>query len=256
MTLIWAHARSTGVTAANTLESYAQAVQEGADGIELDVHLTRDGHLVCLHDGRVPLPGGKILTVGDASVSDLAQIVVGDETTGPTRVPLLEEVYDLLAPTGLQLNVEVKNLLHRYPGITERIERSLRGSGMRDRIVVSSFQHSLLTELRERDGRIQTAALYADGLIDPWAYFSRIGITQVHPHFATLQDPGVLEGLHEAEMTLRVWTVDDPRLWERFITADIGGIITNDPAGALAVRDQFALGSAPEPGITAPDRRR
>lgn len=238
MTLIWAHARSTAVTAANTLESYAQAVREGADGIELDVHLTRDGHLVCLHDGEVSLPDGRTLTVRNATLAELGELVVGDTTTGPTRVPLLEEVYDLLAPTDLRLNVEVKNLVHRYPGIAERVQASVRGSGMVDRIVVSSFQHSLLTELRERDDTIQTAALYADGLIAPWTYLAGIGITEVHPHFATLQDPGVLEGFLAANMTVRVWTVDDSRLWKSYIEAGIGGIITNDPAGALALRDQ------------------
>lgn len=237
MTLIWAHARSTGITAANTLEAYAQAVREGADGIELDVHLTRDGHLVCVHDGTIPLPDGTMLSVGDATISDLAHVVVGDESTGPTRVPLLQEVYDILAPTDVRLNVEVKNLAHRYPGIAESVRQSLRNSGMTDRIVVSSFQHSLLTELRERDPELRTAALYADGLIDPWDYFSGIGITQVHPHFAALHDPGVVEGFLAADMIVRVWTVDDPKLWARYIGAGIGGIITNDPVGAIAARD-------------------
>lgn len=236
MTLIWAHARSTAVTAVNTLESYTQAVVEGADGLELDVHLTRDGHLVCCHDGRLPLPDGGTLTVGDATLSELAQVVVGDDSTGPTRIPLLRDVYELLAPTSLQLNVEVKNLVHRYPGIVEHVRRSVRDSGMRDRITVSSFHHSLLTELQERDPAVQTAALYADGIIEPWNYFASIGITQVHPHFSALFDHGVLDGLLRENFVVRAWTVDDPQLWERYVTAGISGIITNDPVGAQTSR--------------------
>lgn len=245
MTLIWAHARSSALTAFNTLESYAQAVAEGADGLELDVHLTGDGHLVCCHDGHLPLPDGTTLTVGSATVEDLARVEVGDATTGPTRIPLLRDVYELLGPTGMQLNVEVKNLVHRYPGIAEQLRRSLRESGMIERITVSSFQHSLLTELQQHDSAIQTAALYADGLIEPWTYFTSIGISQVHPHFSTLLDPGVLDRLLDENFVVRAWTVDDPALWAQYVAEGMSGIITNDPVGALAARD--ALAAQPQP---------
>lgn len=245
MTLIWAHARSTAVTAANTLEAFAQAVAEDADGIELDVHLTADGHLVCCHDGTLPLPDGRMLTVGTSTLSDLKKVVVGDDSTGPTRIPLLQEVYEILAPTSLQLNVEVKNLVHRYPGMVEEVHRSVRHSGMTDRITVSSFQHSLLTELRRRDDAVQVAALYADGLIEPWTYFTSIEITQVHPHFSALFDPGVLDGLLHRDFVVRSWTVDDPLLWERQLEAGISGIITNDPVGAQATRDALTAAVVP-----------
>ncbi|MGF3055553.1 hypothetical protein [Microbacterium sp. YY-01] len=80
------------------------------------------------------------------------------------------------------MNVEVKNLLRPYPGIVEVLLASIAQSHMSDRIVVSSFHHRLLRELREQDRQVALAALYADGLIDPWVYMERIGVSEVHPH--------------------------------------------------------------------------
>jgi len=240
VTQIWSHAKCGPITAANTMAAFERALTERADGQELDVHQTADGKLVCAHDGVVTHQDGRRIVLAEVTYADLDGLNVGDESTGFMPVPLLDEVFDLLAPTQLQLNIEVKNLLHPYPGIAENLVRAVASSGMAERIVISSFHHRLLRELREISPTTALAALYADGLLEPWEYFSRIDIQAVHPHFSSLAEPGIIAGFRTAGIAMRPWTVNDPALWQRFIAEGVDAIITDFPASALAVRDAAA----------------
>ncbi|KAM9863007.1 hypothetical protein ACI1US_01148 [Leucobacter sp. BZR 635] len=234
MTEIWAHARSEHQPVANLLPSFAGAVAEGADGLELDVHRTRDGKLVCAHDPVIFDDSGRGWDIGSLDYAALADYQ-DPRMPGPEgRVPLLDEVYELLRPTPLRLNVEAKNLERRYPQMAETIAASVAGSGMADRVVVSAFHHRLLLDLRELSPGLALAALYADGLIRPWQYLAELDIQEVHPHFTALGDPETVAGFRAAGLTVRAWTVNDPALWAQFARDGIDAIITDLPLSARA----------------------
>lgn len=237
MTQIWAHSRSGRITAANTLEAFRQAVLDGADGLELDVRPTADGHLVCVHDASVPLPDGTRAQVHELSLAQLQVLDVGDDSTGAATMPLLDDVYKLLAPTPLLLNVEAKNRPTPYPGFAEMLTASIAGSPMAERIIVSSFDHRLLDELRRADSAVSVAPLSADGLIAPWRYLREAGFEQVHPEFAEVADPGMLRGYLDAGLTVRPWIVNDPGRLRYLIEAGVHGVITDHPARARRLRD-------------------
>ncbi len=237
MTRIWAHAGATAVFPPNTMAAYRRAIDDGADGIELDVHLSRDSRLVCHHDPVVPVPGRAPLVIRDTRYADLR--AAGAEVD--TRIPLLEEVFALVRPTGLTLNVEVKNGPVVYPGIEEALVRIHHASGMGDRIVYSSFNHFTLLELGRLIPDAQIAPLYSEGLVDPWVYLRHLGVTAVHPMYLTLHAPGVLAGLASAGIAVRAWTVNDPAEWRWLFDHDVDAVITDDPAGALAVRAGAAV---------------
>lgn len=238
MTRIWAHARSEHISASNTLEAFEAALADGAEGLEFDVHQTADGVLVCAHDAVLPDADGAPVRIGEHTFAQLHALDVGDETTGPARIPRLDEVHELYAPTDRLLNIEVKNLPpYSYPGIAENVVDHVARSRMAERIVVSSFHHRLLREIQQIEPSVDVAALYAPGLFEPWRYLEAIGIRQAHPHYASLFEPGEIEGYAEAGIPVRAWTVDDPQAWRRFLDAGIDGIITNLPASALKARD-------------------
>ena len=237
MTFIWAHARSEQITASNTLEAFRAAIDDGADGLEFDVHQTSDDVLVCAHNDVLEGPEGEKVNIAEATYDDLQKLDVGDETTGVARVPRLEEVFELYAPTDRQLNVEIKNLPHRYPGIAQNVVNHLNRSGMADRIVVSSFDHRVLHEIQQIDRSVTVAALYPDGLLRPWVYLKIVGIPQAHPQYLQLLLPGEITHYQQAGIPVRPWTVDEPEIWQRFIAEGLDGIITNLPASARALRD-------------------
>lgn len=238
MALIWAHARSEKITASNTLEAFAAAIDDGADGLEFDVHQSSDDVLVCAHDGALPGPNGEKVVIADASYAELQKLDVGDASTGIARIPRLDEVFELYAPTGRLLNIELKNLPPVYPGYARNVVQHVERSGMADRIVISSFDHRLLREIQQLDTSIEVAALFPDGLLEPWTYLRAVGIPQAHPEFGQLLVPGgEIAHYQQAGIPVRAWTVDNPRIWQRFIDEKIDGIITNLPASARAVRD-------------------
>lgn len=237
MTEIWAHARGEGAPVANLLTSYAQAVLEEPDGLELDVHRTRDGQLVCAHDPVLLDAAGTAWEIGALDYAELRHYV-DPRSEGPgARLSTLDEVYELLRPTGIRLNIEAKNLERRYPHMAETIAASVASSGMSDRIVVSAFHHRLLLDLRDEAPGLALAVLTADGLIRPWEYLASIGIQEVHPHFTSLVDEETVAGLLDAGITIRAWTVNDEAQWAALARSGVHAIITDLPVSARAVVD-------------------
>ena len=239
MTSIWAHRGSRLRAPENTMAAFELAVAEGADGIELDVHLTADGHLVVRHDPTVTFPDGTTALIRDLTLHELGGIDVGTQEAGAARIPELHEVFDLLAPTGLVLNVEAKNGPILYQGIEDALIAAHRASGMADRLVYSSFNHLTLVALREREPSVSIAPLYEEALVDPWVYARHMGADAVHPYYPTLGLPGMIDGFRDAEVAVRAWTVNAEADLRALMGSGIDTIITDDPAAALEVRKEI-----------------
>lgn len=239
MTLIWAHRGSRLRAPENTILAYELALASGADGIELDVHLTSDGHLVCRHDETVPMPDGSRALIRDLTLDRLRSADVGGEASGPLPVPTLAEVFALVAPTSAALNIDIKNGPVLYQGIEEALIVAHRASGMPERIVYSSFNHLTLVALRELEPSVSIAPLYEEALVDPWTYALHMGAGAAHPQYLTLGLSGMIEGFAAAGVKARAWTVNADADMRALIGAGIDTIITDDPDAALSVRREL-----------------
>lgn len=237
MTEIWAHRGACAHAPENTMAAFALAIEHGADAVELDVHLDADGRLVVRHDEWVSMPDGSRPLLRDLDAEAIAGIDVGDERSGRAGIPLLGEVIEMLRPTGLRLNVEVKNGPVIAPGIEEAVATATMRSGMAERIVVSSFNHFSLVAIRAMAPGVDIAPLYSEGLVDPWRYVQHLGVDAVHPFVANLFAPGVADGFRDAGIRVRPWTVNDPAMIAHLVDAGVDAIITDEPAAAVAVRD-------------------
>ena len=116
---IFAHRGASGYAPENTLEAFRLAVEQGAHGVELDVHLCRSGELVVAHDETVDRVSDGHGRIQDLSLRDLKALRFN--RTHPefadARIPTLEEVFELLAPTPLRINIELKNSVIDYPDL-------------------------------------------------------------------------------------------------------------------------------------------
>ncbi len=220
------------------MPAYDLAVASGADGIELDVHLTADGHLVCRHDAAVAMPDGSRALIRDLTLDRLRTADVGTESSGPLPVPTLAEVFALVAPTTATLNIDIKNGPVLYHRIEDALIAAHLASGMSERLVYSSFNHLTLVALREREPSVSIAPLYEEALVDPWAYALHMGADAAHPQFLILGLPGMIEGFAAAGVKARAWTVNADADLRALIGAGIDTIITDDPDAALAVRSE------------------
>ena len=223
MTQIWAHRGSRLRAAENTLEAFALAIEEGADGIELDVHLSADSQLVVRHDPTVQV-NGKAVALGALDYAHILAACPEDE-----RPPLLEEVYSLLAPTSMSLNIEAKTGDAAYPGIVKALVSTWHASGLGDKVVFSSFNHHTLKELGTHVDNALLAPLIADGLLDVGTYAAHHGFTAVHLFAPLALFPGVSENCHDNGIEIRAWTVNDAAQAQALVAKGVHTLITDDP---------------------------
>jgi glycerophosphoryl diester phosphodiesterase len=237
---IVAHRGAPRVAPENTLAAFRAAVAAGADGVELDVHLSRDGVPVVIHDERLERTTNGHGPVGAASAAELATLEAGAWFHPPLRgerVPTLQAVLALLAPTLLELHLELKTARMAYPGLVPAVHRLVREAGLLERTTLSSFNHRTLLEARALSPPPACAALLYEVLVEPWIYARQHDFQALHPHHATV-DAALVQACHRAGLAVRAYTVDDPAEAQRLFAAGVDALITNDPAALLRLRDE------------------
>jgi glycerophosphoryl diester phosphodiesterase len=216
------------------MPAFERAVQMGADGIELDVQLSRDGVAVVLHDETVQRVWRGRGAVGSFTYAELRTLRADtDPGNAGLYIPTLEEVLAFVAQTGLWLNIELKTHIEPYPGIEEKVTALVEASGMRERVLYSSFNHLSLKKLLSVDPNAKTGILYSGILVDPWEYAKSIGAYAIHPAKNSLRVPGLMHNCHENGIEVNVWTIDEVELMKLCIRWGADGIITNTPDVAL-----------------------
>lgn len=238
-TSIWAHRGASSERPENTMSAFQRAVELGADGIELDVQRSADGRLVVLHDEtvqRTTTGSGRLVQLEWPELSRL-RIRRGEEVLDE-RLPLLEEVLDLLAPTALVLNVELKDGNEPYPGMDRQVDAAVRAAGMTGRVVLSSFNHVQLAGTRDAGLGHPLGLLYGEPLWAAEEYATRFGAQAVHPPAETLDEPGLLERFRGAGLAVHVWTPNAREELERMVGLGVDAVITDEVALALEVRNR------------------
>ncbi|MBA4494286.1 glycerophosphodiester phosphodiesterase [Paenactinomyces guangxiensis] len=231
MTKVFAHRGFSAIAPENTLAAFRMAIDAGADGIELDVHMTRDGEIVVIHDEKVDRTTDGTGWVKDFTLPQIKELDSGNwfaEAYAGERIPTLAETLELIKDTGLRLNIELKNNVFRYPGIEEKVAKEVERFALQKRVIISSFNHYSLRYFKLYRPDWQLGALYAAGLYEPWVYAKHLGVSAIHPFYLAAADE-VIAGCHTHGIQVRPYTVDDPGEMSRLIAANVDAIITNVP---------------------------
>lgn len=238
MTKIWGHRGASGYAPENTLEAFSLAAEQKADGVELDVQLTKDGKLVVIHDETIDRVSGQRGFVKDFTLEELKKLNVNKTIPAYKAVciPTLEEVYDLLKGTGLTINVEIKSSIIWYPDIEEKTLELTRRMGMLDKVIFSSFNHYSIRKLRELDSSVETGILYSDVLCDIGAYCKNVGADALHPIYCHRYMDSIWKEYMKCGIPLHIWTVNEEEDMKFFMENQTDAIITNYPAKAIEVR--------------------
>jgi len=242
VTEIWAHRGARREAPENTLPAFELAVAQGADGVEFDVQLTADGAVIVMHDETVDrTTGGSGPVLGHT----LAQLQKLDASAGMARhrgaqVPTLADTLDLLAPTGLKLNIELKNSEEDYPGLEEQVLAAIAVHQLADRVVLSTFNHYSLKKLQALGATSQLGMLYTDPLYKPWRYASRLGIGALHPPARFVLGRGWVRRAHAAGLAVRPWVVNSERNLARMFRWGVDAVFTDVPAAALVLREKHS----------------
>ena len=241
-TKIQAHRGASAYCPENTLEAFALAIEQKADGIELDVHLSKDGQIVVAHDLQLErVSNGKGL-ICDYTLSELKSFSFNKlfPDQKPCRIPALAEVYDLIKTSNLILNIELKTTESLYPGMAEKLVKLTHDFAMDDRVIYSSFNHYSLVELQRYNPAAKTGLLYNIGLVDPWVYAGYVKAWAIHPHYYIIASlPETVQKCHEKGIVVNVWTADEPDAIKLMLKCGVDAIITNKPDVALNCRSSF-----------------
>lgn len=231
-TKIWAHRGASAYAPENTIPAFKLAMEMGADGIELDVHLSADDKIVVIHDewvGRTTDGKGR---VADMTCQDLKKLSASNHMEGfeKARIPTLKEVYGLVQNSGILVNVEIKCDSIIYYGIWDQLIELEREMNMNGRVIYSSFNHYVLIKIRERDPEAKIAILYDNAMVDPWVYANYLKANAIHPYYrAAINSPGLIKGCKAHNVEVNAWTVNEASVIRELVDAGVDGIITNVP---------------------------
>lgn len=238
---VYGHRGASGYAPENTLESFDMAAKMGAYGVELDVQLTRDGELVVAHDEWLERVSEGHGFLKDHTLAELKRLHFNK--TFPefenARIPTLREVYELLKPTGLHINAELKNSVFDYPQLEHRVLELAAECGISDRVIYSSFNHHSMLRMKALDASATCGLLYEGVLVRPWEYAKTLGMDALHPQFCeTLMNREECSEAHRLGLTVNTWTVNGELELGMVIAAGADGIITNYPDRALRLLEQ------------------
>ena len=253
--LILGHRGSSATAPENTLAAFSQAIRDGADGIEFDVRLSRDGAPVVIHDATLKRTGRIDGRVSELTAAELQQTDVGSwfadqrqttQTFAGETIPSLTQVFDLFAETDCLLYVEMKSDGGEGPALAAAVARSTRESLMKDRVVIESFDLPAILEIKRIDSELRTAALFEPKLSRPISTVRRLktvdaaidaGAYEIALHH-TLAGRQVIEKARRKGLDVVVWTVDEAGWVSRAVALGVKALICNNPAAMVRHRDR------------------
>lgn len=242
MTEIVAHRGSRINRPENTLTAFAEAIRVGADGIELDVHLSKDGEVVVIHDETVDRTTNGSGRVRHLTIAELKELDAGswfDVAFTGEKIPTLLEVLELLERTGFRgsLNIEFKTGFQPYPNMEKKVHVLLDKKDWPFDIMYSSFSLRALLRMHRLDPTAEVAYLVKKsrflvllGRILPW-------ITTLH-----LSHKWYFHNQLTYKKGVRLWTVNNEEVMKKAFRSDVRAIITDKPEEAIRLRSQVKRG--------------
>lgn len=231
MTEIFAHRGASGYAPENTLEAFRLAMEQGADGMELDVHLTKDGEVVVIHDETLDRTSNGHGNVRDYTLEELKKFSFHNhmEKYQGVQIPTLKEALNLVKNSRIKVNIELKTGIYWYEGIEEKTMDIVKTMGMEDRVIYSSFNHYSIQKVLEQNSDAETAYLFSDVPLNMEKYAKDTGVKGLHPAVYHLKMADFLETYMKSGLKVRVWTVNNKEDMKMFIDAGVDAIITNYP---------------------------
>ncbi len=226
------HRGAMGYRPENTLASFEHAAELGADWIELDVHLSREGVPVVIHDPTLERTAGGRGPVSRRTVAQLKKLDAGrwwgEAWTGQQILTLEEALLWARGVEPIRLMVEIKSGPVLYPGIEAAVVLALERSAMLERAMVISFDHASVRRVKTLDPRVMTGVLYVGRPVDEVSLAVGAGADVLLPHWAFVTPEGVLAA-HQAGLAVAAWASSDRAVLRGLLAAGVDAITTDHP---------------------------
>lgn len=244
MTEIFCHRGYSGLYPENTMLAFEKCIGLGADGIELDVHLTKDGEVVVFHDERLDRITGTPGFLKDWTLEELQKLDASGIYRGqvPTqRIPTLRQYFALIAPTGMQTNIELKTGMFEYPGLEEKVWAIVKEFHQEERVCFSSFHCHSLLRMKALAPESSCGLLRQNKMAKAGQVVRELGLEAYHPFYIQLTAP-VLQELRQQGRIIRAYTPNSTFALSWLLRKRMDALITNFPERALKLRSRIQRG--------------
>lgn len=270
-----AHRGYSGKFDENTMLAFKKAIEYKADGIETDVQMSRDGVLVLIHDETLDRTTDGHGFVKDYTLDELKifrtksvprvralkndaleefehskKIKIGEYTREEVEyfknkdgeeIPTLRELLEVFSKSDLKvLNLELKNSVIEYNGLEEKVLNIIDEFKLRDRVIISSFNHLSLRKIRELEKhrsmsseiegnkKLMLGALTESTLVNVSKYLKAISVECYHPYFPSILNKEYTDEIRKAGIKVNTYTVNEIGDMKKVIEVGVDSIITNE----------------------------
>ena len=231
MSKVFAHRGWCGKYPENTMLAFQKAIELGVDGIELDVHMTKDQQLVIIHDETVNRTCNGTGRVKDMTVEELKQLDASSifaGVYGKNEIPTLREYMELVKDLPLITNIELKTNLYDYEGLPEQVYEMIKEFGLQDRIIISSFNHFTVMRMKAIAPELKYGFLSDTWILGAGEYCKKHGVACYHPGRGNCI-PELVKEMKDNGREINTWTVNLEEEVRSFYALGIDGIIGNHP---------------------------
>lgn len=198
----------------NTPIAFQEAAKLDCWGVEFDVHLTKDNQLVVIHDESIDRTSNGKGFVKDLTLEELRMFDYGawfsPEFAGQ-QIPTLAEVLEIFKHTHHQINIEIKSDVFEYPGIEMRVANEIEAFQLKERVLVSSFNHETIMRFQQMMPQVDCALLFASLIINLEEYVRPFNCNVIHiPYYYCMRS--IIQRVIKQGMTVRAYTVNDEKI--------------------------------------------
>jgi glycerophosphoryl diester phosphodiesterase len=258
--LVIAHQGGELLAPSNTITAFQQAVDLGVDVLEFDIHITKDGHLVTIHDPTVERTTNGKGYVHDFTLSDIQKLDAGyhfEDLNGELSyrgkgayIPSLEEVFKTFPDMRMVIEIKDDNPSERIEEISEKLWSLIQKYKKEDQVIVASFDQKIIDQFKEiSDGK--TALSAGEAEIKKFIIFNKLFLSNLYqPNADAFQIPtkesifnlaskDVIKEAERRNVNIQYWTIDDKETMRSLLEDGANGIITNRPDLMLEVLDEM-----------------
>lgn len=226
----YAHRGASAFAPENTMAAFKEALSQGADAIECDIQMSRDGIPIVIHDEFLERTTNGTGFVHQWDYKDLKELDAGSwfsRKYSSQKIPTLQELLEWIKDTQLHLNIELKPGMVEQKRLEESVIDLLHQYRLKDRTVISSYDLRTLYRIRKLDPKIETALLYFY-LNEPWKYAEAIQASSLHAFYPFITQETIMRAKQKG-ISLIPYTVDEWSDLGRVLRLDVSGVITNYP---------------------------
>lgn len=211
----------------NTMVAFIKAYEQGFDGVETDVHLTKDGEMVLIHDEKINRTSTGKGYVKDYTLEELRKFNFNYKTYGHYDIPTLKELLEFIKDKDFMVNIELKTDVIQYAGIEEKVYRLVQDMGVAKQIYYSSFYLPSVQKIKSLDNQNYAGYLIEYNYKKRCNEFLETDLTAIHPRYNFLNETRV-QFLKKHHIQIATWTVPNLKEYQRLKDLGVDIIISNE----------------------------